>query len=132
MNIVAFYFSEPLLSLLYKGKYEGSYVILQLFIITSSFIPVISMSTILSFAENKPRAVLYGRLITLLLVIIPGIYFVREYGAQGMAVALLVGFLGQAVYMTLIIRKSINITFLGVLSRTKDAFEFVKRAVQAK
>ena len=68
----------------------------------------------------------------MLLVIIPGIYFVREYGAQGMAVALLVGFLGQAVYMTLIIRKSINITFLGVLSRTKDAFEFVKRAVQAK
>ena len=132
VNIVAFYFSEPLLSLLYKGKYEGSYVILQLFIITSSFIPVISMSTILSFAENKPRAVLYGRLITLLLVIIPGIYFVREYGAQGMAVALLVGFLGQAVYMTLIIRKSINITFLGVLSRTKDAFEFVKRSIQAK
>ena len=131
LNIVAFYFSEPLLSLLYKGKYEGSYLILQLFIIISSFIPVISMGAILAFAENKPKSVLYGRLITLFLVIISGFYFVRGYGAQGMAAALLVGFLGQAVYMTFIIKRSIDITFLGVLFRTKDALEFVKRAVRA-
>jgi len=131
LNIIAYYFSEPLLSLLYKGKYEGSYLILQLFIIASSFIPVTSMGTILAFAENKPKTVLYGRLITLFLVIISGFYFVLEYGAQGMAIALLVGFFGQAVYMTIIIKKSINITFLGVLYRSKDAFKFAKRVIQS-
>jgi len=132
LNIIAFYFSEPLLSLLYKGRYEGSYVILQLLIIASTFIPVTSMSASLAFAENKPKTVLYGRLITLFLVILSGFYFVPEYGAHGMAIALLAGFFGEAIYMTIIIKKSIDLTFLGVLFRTKDAFEFVKRGIRAK
>ena len=131
LNIIAFYFSEPLLSLLYKGRYEGSYVILQILIIASTFIPVTSMSSFLAFAENKPKTVLYGRLITLVIAIAAGLYLVPEHGAHGMAGALLFGFLGQAVYMTVIIKRNLNLTFLGVLFRVKDAFKFVKRGMQS-
>ena len=132
LNLIAFYFSEPLLSLIYKGRYEGSYVILQLLIIASTFMPITSMSVFLAFAENKPKSVLYGRLLTLVIVIAAGLYLVPEHGAQGMAGALLIAFLGQAIYMTVIIRKNLNLTFLGVLFRVKDAFNFVKRGIRTK
>ena len=132
LNLIAFYFSEPLLSLLYRGRYEGSYVILQILIIISTFIPVTSMSSLLAFAENKPKNVLYGRLITLVIAIAAGLYLVPEHGAHGMAGALLFGFFGQAIYMTVIIRKNLNLTFLGVLFRVKDAFSCVKRGIRTK
>lgn len=131
VNIIAIFFAERIMVLVYSGRYDGAHVILQILIIAASFQPLSTMSVLLAFSYNKPNGALYGNVITLFTVVGSGIYLVPQYGVEGMAMALAIGLIVQSFYMTLMIKRSIDVSFKGVLSRIRDLVNFLKRSEKA-
>lgn len=128
VNLIAIFFAERIMVLLYNGRYDGAHVILQILIVAASFQPLSATSALLAFSLNKPNGVLYGNLITLFTVVGTGIYLVSQYGVEGMAIALTIGFIVQSFFMTVLIKRSIEVSFKGVLSRIMDPVNFLKRS----
>lgn len=131
VNIIAIIFAERIMALLYSGRYEGAHVILQILIIAASFQPLSATSALVAFSFNKPSGVLYGNLITLLTVVGSGFYLVFQFGVEGMAMALAIGFIVQSFFMTMLIKRNIEVSFRGVLSRIGDMVNFIKRSEKA-
>lgn len=131
VNIIAIIFAERIMALLYSGRYEGAHVILQILIIAASFQPLSATSALVAFSFNKPSGVLYGNLITLLAVVGSGFYLVFQFGVEGMAMALAIGFIVQSFFMTMLIKQNIEVSFRGVLLRIGDMVNFIKRSEKA-
>jgi len=130
-NLIAILFAEKIMNFIYGDRYAGAHIILQLFIIAATFQPLSSMGAFLGFALNKPKRVLYGRLITLFTVIGSGYLLIPKYGVEGMAIALAIGFFLQSIFMTWLIKREVKVTFVGVISRIKDIIQYLRRNEKA-
>ena len=129
VNVAALFLAKPLMTFIYEGRYEGSYVVLQILIVTATFLPISSIGAFLAFALDKPKLVLYARVINLSTVLLFGFILIDRVGIAGMAVALSLGVVVQSVYLTAVIRKHLPVSLIGVLSRTKDVYHFLRKLV---
>lgn len=126
MNIVAILFAKPMFELIYGGRYEGAYLILQLLILGATISPTVSLNVFMFFSLDKPRTVLFGRIINVIVVAVVGFLLTSKMRPEGMALAFILGMLIQGVYLSIRIKKILPITISSVAGRVKDIYPFIK------
>ena len=125
-NVAAILFAKPLFELVYSGRYEGAYMIMQLLIVGATISPTVSLNGYLFFSLKKPRIVFIGKSINLILVAVVGFYLTTKMGPVGMALAFIIGMLIQAVFLTIRIKRVLPVTLKGVAGRVRDVYPFIK------
>ena len=126
INTIAILLSRPVFDLLYGGRYEGAYLIMQLLIVGATISPTVSLTSFLFLAFEKPKNVFFGRIINVILVAAVGFILASQMGPKGMALAFILGMLIQAMYLTVSFRKILPVTVRGVAGRLKDIYPFIK------
>jgi len=127
VNIIAILLSKSVFELLYGGRYEGAYLIMQLLIVGATISPAVSLNAFVFLSLEKPKTVFFGRMINIILVAVVGFILTSMMGPEGMALAFIVGMLIQAVFLTVAIKKTLPVTLRGVAGRVKDVYPFIKR-----
>jgi len=127
VNIIAILLAKPMFELIYGGRYEGAYIIMQLLIVGATISPAVSLNAFVFLSLEKPKTVFFGRMINIILVAVVGFILTSMMGPEGMALAFIVGMLIQAVFLTVAIKKTLPVTLRGVAGRVKDVYPFIKR-----
>jgi len=126
VNVIAILLAKPMFELIYNGRYEGAYLIMQLLIVGATISPTVSLNAFLFLSLEKPRTVFYGKIMNLILVAGVGFILTSKIGHEGMAIAFILGMLIQAMYLTVSIKKVLPVTIRGVAGRVKDVYPFIK------
>ena len=126
VNIIGILIAKPMFNLIYGGRYEGAYLIMQLLIVVATISPAVSLNAFVLLSFNKPGIVFKGKIIYVILVAGLGIILTSMMGPEGMALGFIIGMLIQSIFLTVILKNTIPVTLKSVAGRIKDVYPFIK------
>ncbi len=126
------FFAGPvLMNRLYEGRYDEAIPILKILSISGIFIAGYAVSSSYCFGLGRMKEVFYGTLTTSVAGVLLIFIFSYSAGLIGAASAVVANALIMAVAWVVIFvkRTGVSVTLRGVISRSGDAVDFVRRKV---
>lgn len=120
---------ELIFEWIFKDSYRQAPALFRIMSLAAIAIPL-SMNSYVLLGMSKVRKLFIITFISVALFFATALILVPQYGVTGQAIAIVVTFWTLGILGIFAVRKEINITPAGIISRWRDPLEFLQVAVQ--
>lgn len=117
----------PLVHILFKGKYDDAAPIVRIFSVLALLVPWSGVLVSYLIGSGKVKQALYFGIFQLSLAAVAYLAFTLLFGAIGTSIALVLTFAIVTMLLARYVKRDIPVTFVSVVRRTGDVWDFVKR-----
>lgn len=119
-------FAEPIMSVVYQGKYEGVAPIFQVLMLSGFTLPLSLISTNVLIGMGKTRSLFLATLGAVVIYFVLSGVLVPMYASMGAALAVFISMTLLALFTFFAMRKEVEVSTSGILSRASNVKQFVR------
>ncbi|HET6513374.1 MAG TPA: oligosaccharide flippase family protein [Candidatus Kapabacteria bacterium] len=119
-------FAEPIMSIVYRGKYEGVASVFQVLILAGFTLPLSLISTNVLIGMGKTKSLFLATLGAVIIFFILSLIFVPPMASMGAALAVFISMTVLALLTFFAMRKEVDVSTSGILSRASNVKQFVR------
>lgn len=119
-------FAEPIMDVVYRGKYQGVASVFQVLILAGFTLPLSLISTNVLIGMGKTKSLFLATLGAVITFFILSLVFVPPLASMGAALAVFISMTVLALLTFFAMRKEVEISTTGILSRAANVKQFVR------
>lgn len=119
-------FAEPIMDIVYRGKYEGVAPVFQVLILSGFTLPLSLIATNVLIGMGKTKSLLIATFGAVVAFFILSVLLVPPLASMGAALAVFISMTLLALFTFFAMKKEVEVSASGILSRASNVKQFVR------